>query len=126
SEGHASGGSVGGFLSGFSRGGNAVVQQQYARQQQAEQNALRHQQVDLEQQRVNEEHSMHQAQYEQWNLDTLARGREADYRDRDQLQKEQLQDENLQSWSIENGAKLALIPGNATPGNGPQMMRDMV
>jgi hypothetical protein len=125
SEGHAGGGSVGGFLSGFSRGGNAVAQQTYARQQQGEENAMRHQQVGIEEQRLDEERTVHQAEFEHWNLESIARAREADYRDRDQLQKEQLQDENLAKWAIENNARLASIPGNATPGNGPQLMRDM-
>jgi hypothetical protein len=63
---------------------------------------------------------------EHWNIENLARGREADFRDREQLEKEQELDENVQKWALANNAQLAAIPGNATPGNGPRLMRDMV
>ena len=129
SEGPAKGGSVGSFLGGLGRGASGVEQQNYARQQAAQQTAFdqqqRRQQMSIEQQRADDEMKMHAAQMEQWNLESLARAREADYRDRDQLEKEQSQDDNLQKWAVESNAQLAPIPGNATPGNGPKMMRDM-
>jgi len=116
---------VGGFVSGLARGGNAVVQQQREAQQAAFEQNQRRQQMTIEQQRADDETKMHAAQMEQWNLESLARAREADYRDRDQLTKEQEQDDNLQKWAVESNAQLAPIPGNATPGNGPKLMRDM-
>jgi len=126
SEGHAGGGSVGGFLSGFSRGGNAVVQQQYQRQQAAQEQQQRQEQMSLEERKFQEEQMQNKAQLEHWNLENLARGREADYRDRDQLLHENEQDANIQKWAAENGAYLApSIPNNAVPGNGPELMKQM-
>lgn len=52
SDGKAQGGSVGGFLSGVSRGGNAVEQQNYARQQEAQKQAQDRAKLMLEQQRA--------------------------------------------------------------------------
>lgn len=126
SEGRAGGGSVGGFLSGFSRGGAGVMAQEYQRQQDAFARQRQTQQMSLEQQRFEEERTQHRAQLEQWNLENLARGREADYRDRDQLLKENEQDANVQKWTIDNGGYLASIPNNAVPGNGPELMQAMI
>jgi hypothetical protein len=126
SEGKASGGSVGGFLSGVARGGNAVQQQQYQRQQQVQEQQRQQQEMSLEERKFDEEKTQHQATLEHWNLENLARAREADYRDRDQLEKEEAQEENVQRYAIENGARLAPVPNNGVPGNGPALMKAMV
>jgi hypothetical protein len=70
---------------------------------------------------------LHAATLEHWNIENLAHGREADYRDREQLDKENEQDENVQKWAIENGAFIApSIPHNGEPNNGPDLMKAMV
>jgi hypothetical protein len=128
SEGHASGGSsVGGFLSGFAKGGNAVQQQNYQRQQDAQAAAQKKQGLTLEQQKFDEEKTIHAATLEHWNIEQLMHGREADFKDREQLDKENEQDENIQKWASENGAFIApTIPGNGVPGNGQDMMKNMI
>lgn len=126
SESRASGGSVGGFLSGLGRGGNAVNQQNYQRQQATQEQARKQQEMSLEQAKFNEEKQQHQATLEHWNLEDLARAREVDYRDRRELEEEEAQEENLQRYAIENGAKLATIPHNGESGNGPTLMKQMI
>jgi hypothetical protein len=61
SEGQSSSCSVGGFLSGFARGGNAVMQQNQQRQQEAQANARKKQAISLEERRAPNEHQLHQA-----------------------------------------------------------------
>jgi hypothetical protein len=124
--GNAGGGSVGGFLGGMGRGASGVEQQAYQRQQQAQTNAQHKQEMTLEQQKFDEEKMQHASTLEHWNLENLARGREADYRDREQLQKENETDLNIQKWAVDNGAFLApTVPNNGVPGNGPSMMAAM-
>jgi len=53
----------GGFLGGLARGGAGVEQQNYQRAQQAQAQRQRHQQLDLEQSRFEEEKSMHRARW---------------------------------------------------------------
>jgi hypothetical protein len=125
-EGRGTGGSVGGFLSGVARGGNAVNQQNYERQRAAQEQARKRQEMTLEQAKFNEEKQQRQATLEHWNLEDLARAREVDYRDRRELDEEEAQEENLQRYAIENGAKLAAIPHNGESGNGPTLMKQMV
>ena len=126
SQGSAGGGSVGGFLGGFSKGGNAVQQQEYQRQQQAQQAANEQKKMGLEEQKFDEEKMQHKAALEQWNIENLMHGREADYRDREQFLKENEQDANVQEWAVENGAYLApSVRNNGEPGNGQQLMEDM-
>jgi hypothetical protein len=126
SEGNAGGGSVGGFLGGMSRGESSVEQQAYQRQQQAQTNAQHRQEMTLEQEKFDEEKMQHASTLEHWNLENLARGREADYRDREQLEKENEIDLNVQKWAIDNGAFIApTVPNNGVPGNGPDMMKAM-
>jgi hypothetical protein len=118
---------VGGFLSGFTKGGNAVQQQIHQRQQEAEAAAQKKQAMTLEQQKFDQEKVVHAATLEHWNMENLAHGREADYRDREQLDKENEQDESVQKWAIENGAFIApSIPNNGVPGNGPDTMKAMI
>jgi hypothetical protein len=128
SEDHAGGGGkIGGFLAGVGRGASAVEQQNYKRQQDAQAAAEKKQSMTLEQQKFDEEKVMHAATLEHWNMENLAHGREADYRDREQLDKENLQDENIQKWAAENGGFIAPnIPGNGVPGNGPDLMKAMI
>jgi hypothetical protein len=126
SEGKAQGGSVGGFLSGFARGGNAVQQQEYQRQQQGQAQTEKQQAMSLEERKFDEGKTQHAATLEHWNLENLARAREADYKDRDQLEKEEAQEENVQRYVIANGARLASIPNNGVAGNGPALMKAMV
>jgi hypothetical protein len=127
SEGKAQGSSVGGFLSGFSRGGNAVEQQNYERQKDAQAAAQKKQELSLEQQKFKEEQALHAATLEHWNIESLAHGREADFKDREQLQKENEQDENIQKWASENGGFIApSIPNNGVPGNSQDLMKSMV
>jgi len=115
-----------GILGGIAAGGVAGMQARDDRDQQNRDQAEKKKQLSLEEQRAQDEHLLHAATLEHWNLESLARSRESDFRDREQLEKEEVQDENIQKWSIENGAQIASIPGNATPGNGPKLMRDMV
>jgi hypothetical protein len=61
SQGNAGGGGVGSFLGGMGRGAAGVEQQQYARQQQEQDRAMKRQQLTLEQQREQDEHMVHQA-----------------------------------------------------------------
>ena len=127
SEGPAVGsGGAGSFLAGLSRGAAGVEQQTYQRQQDEFARQRQTQQMSLEERRFKQEQIEHQATLEHWNMENLARGREADYRDREWLQREQAQDNDVQKWAIQNSAHLASIPGNAVPGNGPKLMRDMV
>jgi len=130
SEGNAGGGKVGGFLGGLGRGAVGVEQQAYQRRQQAQQeaqtNAQHKQEMTLEQQKFDEEKMQHASTLEHWNLENLARGREADYRDREQFEKENEIDLNVQKWAVDNGAFVApSIPQNGVPGNGPDMMKAM-
>ena len=125
SEGHSTS-PTGGFISGLARGGNAVAQQQYERQQAAQEQNMRRQQMGLEEQKFEEQQAEHAASIEQWNIQNLMAGREADYRDREQLLKENEQDANIQKWAIDNGGYLApTIPHNGEPGNSQQLMKDM-
>ena len=125
SEGHSTS-PTGGFISGLARGGNAVSQQEYARQQAAQEQNLRRQSMGLEESKFEEEKAVHAGQMEQWNIQNLMAGREADYRDREQLLKENEQDANVQKWAIDNGGYLApSIPHNGEPGNSQQLMNDM-
>jgi hypothetical protein len=125
-EGHADGSGVGSFLGGLGRGASGVELQNHQRQQQAQELAMKKQQMTLEQQKFDEEKTQHQATLEHWNMENLARGREADYRDREQLEKENEVDLNVQKWAVDNGAFVApSIPQNGVPGNGPTMMKAM-
>lgn len=116
----------GGFLGGLGRGGAGVEQQQYERAQQRQQQERQQRQMTLEEQKFAEEKTQHAATLEHWNLENLARGREADYKNREWLEKEEAQEENVQRYAIENGAKLASIPHNNENGNGPGLMKAMV
>lgn len=83
--------------------------------------------MTLEQQKFGEEQIQHQATLEQWNVENLMHGREADYRNREQLEKENEADLNIQKWAIDQGAYVApTIPNNGVPGNGPGMMQAMI
>jgi hypothetical protein len=115
-----------GAIGGIAAGGAAGMGWRDQQDQQNRDQAQKKKQFTLDEQRAQDEHIAHAATLEHWNLESLARARESDYRDREQLEKEEVQDENIQKWSIDNGAQLASIPGNATPGNGPKLMRDMV
>ncbi|MGA8500903.1 MAG: hypothetical protein WB683_05100 [Candidatus Sulfotelmatobacter sp.] len=117
----------GGFFGGLARGGAGVEQQQYQRQQQAQENARKQQQQTLEEQKFEEEKTQNAATLEHWNMENIARGREADYRDREELRSEEAQEENVEKWATENNAYLApIVPQNGVAGNGPALMKAMV
>lgn len=120
------GGKLGGALSGLGHGATAVANQNYQRQQQAKEEQRQQQSANLEQDKFKEEKAMHQSALEHWNMENLAREREADFKDREQLEKENGQDLDIQKWAIQNGAYIApTVPYNGKPNNGLDMMRAM-
>jgi len=78
---------VGGFISGLARGGNAVAQQEYARQQAARQAALERQRMSLDEQRAADEHVLHQATAAKVTAETAALHHQQEFIDQDELDK---------------------------------------
>jgi hypothetical protein len=119
SEGRANGGSVGSFLSGVSRGGNAVAQQAYQRQQDAQAQEQRRQQMSVEQQRAADEHMVHQATAAKIVAETASFHHQQEFHDQDAIDKKNAAAQQYFQTLTDAGGTAAPIAINGkVPSNG--------
>jgi hypothetical protein len=128
------GGTGGGFWGAFGRGmasggqnAKQGQQQQYERARQQNQDQRQaseaQQKMTLEQQHMSQEAIQNAAIREHYNMESMNAGREANLRDREQLLLEDNRVNLLEQKYLENGATLANVPGNGTPGNADAMKK---
>lgn len=118
--------SPGGFLSGVARGGNAVEQQNYQRRQEGQENARKQAQLTLEQQRVQDEHMLHQATVAHLTAETASFHHQQEFHDQEALDRKNKAAQQYTQALRDAGGRTAPIPVNGkVPANGEYSAPDI-
>jgi hypothetical protein len=119
SEGNAGGGSVGGFLGGFARGGNAVNQQ-------AQEQAQKRQQLSLEEQKAQDEHTLHQATTAHITAETAAFHHNQEFQDQEAVDRKNAASRAYKQVLLDAGGRSAPIAiDGKVPSNGEYQAPDL-
>ena len=111
--------SKGGFAGGFARGGAAVEQQGYQRQQEAQDRAMKRQQLSLDEQRAQDEHMVHQATAAQIVAQTAAFHQQQQFHDQEAVDKKNKAAEVYKQTLLDAGGTNAPIAiDGKIPANG--------
>jgi hypothetical protein len=110
---------TGGFISGLARGGNAVIQQDYQRQQDALAQRQKQQSLSLEEQREADEHMQHQAAVAKIIAETSAFHHQQQQHDQDVIDKKNAAAaQYVQSLTDAGGTPAPIAINGQVPANG--------